>query len=453
MAPVDATWLRMEDPTNLMMVTALMMVAEPFDHSAFHRLLEQRLLAIPRFKQRVTRSAGGLGPLYWESDPNFRLENHLTRYRLRSKDPRAELNSLVDSLLSTPLEMSRPLWHLHVVEGHPEGVAIVSRIHHAVADGISLVQILLSLTDGGDHPDPGRASDVASESALANPFGFALSQARRAARIAARVGGDPASALRFARFAVQAAETIGYLVTLPNDTPTVLKGSLGVAKRAAWSRPIPLSEVKAAGRHFGLTVNDLLIGTVTGALRAYVIGRGGSVVGLNVRAAVPVNLKPQTRGARTGNYFGLVYADLPLFISNRRRRLEEVKRRMDEIKNSAQAPIALGILAAMAAVPGAIQDLGVEFFAAKATLVLTNVPGPVRQLSLAGSAITQMMFWVPQSGRLALGISLISYAGTVRIGVASDAGVVPDPEKVVREFEREFEAIAQHHRRSIRTPG
>jgi hypothetical protein len=120
-------------------------------------------------------------------------------------------------------------------------------------------------------------------------------------------------------------------------------------------------------------------------------------------------------------------------------RLQELKRRMDQIKNSPEAVVALGILQVTGMVPEQIQDVIVNLFGAKATAVMTNVPGPREPLYLAGQPIRGVMFWVPQSGRLGLGVSILSYNGQVTLGVASDLSLIPDPERIIAGFQLEFE--------------
>jgi WS/DGAT/MGAT family acyltransferase len=230
---------------------------------------------------------------------------------------------------------------------------------------------------------------------------------------------------------------------LPPDPSTPLKGKLGVSKRAAWSEPISLAEVKAAGARDGATINDVLVAATAGALRRYLLWRGQDVNDLEIRVAVPVNLRPLDRGTELGNQFGLVFLPLPIGVADGRRRLVEAKQRMDELKASLQPAVAMGVLSLLGYAPSRVQPLAVEFFGSKASAVLTNVPGPREQLYLAGKPLKSTMFWVPQSGRLGLGISILSYHGQVLLGVASDAGLVPDPERIVSEFEAELAELTR----------
>ena len=185
----------------------------------------------------------------------------------------------------------------------------------------------------------------------------------------------------------------------------------------------------------------MLVGTTTGALRRYMERRGQPTAGVAIRASVPVNLRPPDRAHELGNAFGLVFLTLPVGIADPARRLRAIKKEMDGLKQSPEALVAFGVLSLMGLAPVEVEQVGLRFFGSKATAVLTNVPGPRQPLYLAGRKIDKVMFWVPQSGRLGIGISIISYAGGVMLGVATDARLVPDPERIVEAFKVEFEAM------------
>jgi WS/DGAT/MGAT family acyltransferase len=234
------------------------------------------------------------------------------------------------------------------------------------------------------------------------------------------------------------------LALLPPDAKTIFKGPLGRKKVVAWTTDLSLDDVKRIKTAFGVTVNDVLMAVIAGGLRRYLLARGESVPrNLNIRAMVPVNLRPLEEAAKLGNYFGLVVLSLPLGIENPLDRVMEVKRRMDDLKNSPEAVVGYTLLKAMGMTPSEIENLAVQFFAMKSTLVLTNVPGPREKLYFAGSPIERIMFWVPQSGRLGLGVSIFSYAGSVSVGVMTDHGLAPDPESISAYIEEDFAEMLQ----------
>jgi WS/DGAT/MGAT family acyltransferase len=252
---------------------------------------------------------------------------------------------------------------------------------------------------------------------------------------------DSSHARHRTRQVIDLAATVGRLVLRWPDPLTVFKGPLGIEKRAAWSEPLELLDVKHIGKTFQSTVNDVLLSVVAGALGRYIDFRGEAAKDLNIRSFVPVNLRPLELDEQLGNKFGLVFLSLPMGIEDPIERLRTVKQNMDELKSSSEAIATFGITNLLGAVPLWMEDLLIDFFDTKGTSVMTNVPGPQTQRYLAGAPINTVMAWVPQSGRIALGISIISYNGKVWLGVATDKGLVADPEAIIAFFNAEYEEL------------
>jgi diacylglycerol O-acyltransferase / wax synthase len=443
MASIDAAWLGMEDPTNLMMVTGMLALAGPLDRKRLRRLLDSRLEPYGRFHQRVVRPRSRGNLPHWEVDEHFGIENHVSHVALPAPGGDRELRDMVSDLMSVSLDFTKPLWHLHVIEGYKGGSVVLARVHHCIADGIALVRVMLSLTDESPNPRPTRAPKNLPAPGFRLPLDWLPAAIGRGVAGGRELITNPGRVVDIARTGAQGAYRLGRLVLLPPDPPTVFKGGLGRSKRAAWSEPVPLDDFKAIGRAFGATVNDVLVATATGALRRYMEKRGERTAGIAIRASVPVNLRPADQAHKMGNAFGLVFLTLPIGIADPARRLRAIKKEMDELKVSPEALVSFGVLSLMGLAPVEVEQLGLRFFGSKATAVLTNVPGPRQPLYMAGRKIDQVMFWVPQSGHLGLGISILSYAGGVMLGVATDAGLVPDPERIVEAFKVEFEALRQ----------
>ncbi len=457
LSTVDAAWLRMEDPTNLMMVSGILTFKKMIDFDHFRAVIEHKLLNFDRFRMRVVQSRLPFSPSYWEIDPTFNLNAHLHRVALPSPGDKAALQEMVSDLMSTPLDFSKPLWQFHLIENYGEGCAIMCRLHHCIADGMALVFVLLSLTDmvpGGPPPTSSSSNrdeeieDDGANNALnalvqqgAKAVGTVWQTTSKMASEGLESLVNPAHAMELALKGTDTAFAAGRLFLRSPDPKTIFKGELGVAKRAAWSRPLSLRDVKAIKNITGGTVNDVLVSAMTGALRHYMLKKGANVEGLNFRAAVPVNLRTPQEMGQLGNKFGIVFLSLPVGIGDPLERLHEVHKRMVELKNSKEAPVALGILSAMGMSPQEFQGTLVKLFGSKATAVMTNVPGPPMPLYLAGQKIDEIMFWVPQSGRVSLGISIISYANKVHLGIVTDVGLVPDPEIIMEGFYQQFEAL------------
>ncbi len=455
MSRVDTAWLRMERPTNPMMITGVLMFAEPMSLDRLKRVVARRFLAYARFRQKAVDSSAGAT---WQDDAHFDLDWHVQLAALPGRGdgrrpPRGDaekraLERFVSQLASSPLDKHRPLWQFHLVERYQGGSALVARLHHSYADGIALVQVLLSLTD--TEPDPGKGKDLAK--AWLKRDGAEVARRVGAVERYTRLGGrmlgkgmemvqDPSLAAMLAKEGGEIARELVQALALPDDPPSLLRGRLGTSKRVAWAQPLDLEEVKAVGRACGCTVNDVLMATAAGALRDYMIERGDDVDGLTLRATVPVNLRPLEHARKLGNHFGLVFLDLPVGEGNPVRRLERVAECMNELKNSRQAIVAYGLLAALGMAPQALQELALELFSRKATTVATNVPGPQQPLYLAGCRLREMMFWVPQTGSIGVGISIMSYDGRVHFGLIADARLIPDPDAVIRRFGSEFEKL------------
>jgi WS/DGAT/MGAT family acyltransferase len=448
MSNVDAAWLRMDHPTNLMTITAVMVFSEKLDFGAFKNLIEDRLLPFDRFRQKVVDSPVPLRSPRWVEDDTFNLNSHLIRVGLPEPAEKIELQDLVSQLMSTPLDPTKPLWQFQFIEKYRTGSAVVARLHHCIADGIALVRVLLSLTH-----ESRKAKSRSSRSRKPPAAGFWLPEVVNDAMYSVRKATgkvvdsgvrtimQPERLWELITTGVSGAGVLTRLLTMPADPPTAFRGELGTAKRCAWSDLLPFDPIKKLSQRLGATINDVLLTAVAGALRSYLVDREADVSGLDVRAIIPVNLRPDDEIDELGNRFGLVFLALPIGLADQGERLYELKRRMDALKKSSEAVVTFAALNAVGAASSEIESQIVGLLGNKATAVMTNVPGPRQPLFLAGAPLESMMFWVPQSARLGLGVSLLSYAGKVRIGVVSDAGLVRDPESIVARFEDEIRAM------------
>lgn len=442
MAPVDTTWLRMDRPTNPMVIVGVLVLAPPVDLARVEHTLADRLLAIPRFRQRADVGPTGA---WWREDVQFDIARHIKRLRLPGAADKAELERLVADLVSTPFDPHHPLWQFHIVEDYQGGAALVGRFHHAIGDGIALVRVILSLMDGFAASERENPPAVDGDESWLDPVtpvvsalgnGFRLSREIWSAYL--KVLADPAQALRDGTGIVS---ELAYLLVMPNDTPTRFKGRPTGTKRIAWTDPIPLPEVKAVSSALGCSINDMLLAAVAGALHQYLAEKGDPTAGVELRALVPVNLRGPEADQRLGNRFGVVALELPVGLKNPLARLYEVHRRMEALKSSYEPAVSLGLLTALGHAPQLVQDAVFDLLLSRATAVMTNVPGPQVPLHLAGSLIEQAMFWVPQAGDIGMGVSILSFNGQVQFGLMADAALVPDPQAVVSRFKPEFEQL------------
>jgi diacylglycerol O-acyltransferase / wax synthase len=470
LSSVDTAWLRMDRPTNLMLIVGVMVFDRPIAFARLQRVVTNRLVAYRRFRQRVVQDFTGT---FWEDDDLFDLDFHLQRTALPAPAGKAELEHLASELVATPLDPAKPLWHLQLVENYQGGCAIVVRIHHCIADGIALTGVMLDLmysTAEGDHAQPAKLKAPASGNEHDHFWDQIFQPLNEAVATSLKVSGafwnkyfefafNPSRLLDYARTSSAVTLELARIAAMPDDATTRFKGKPGAVKRMAWSDPLALDEIKTACHTLGCSVNDLLLSAVAGALRSYLEAKGDAVEGIEIRALVPVNLRSAQQDPdpdkRLGNQFGLLALLLPVGIANPLERLFEVRRRMEELKNSLQAPVTLGILSVVGMAPKNLQQQILDTIAAKATAVMTNVPGPQQALFLAGAQLKEIMFWVPQSGDIGMGVSILSYNGRVQFGLLVDRGLVADPEDIVRRFGPELEHVTHLSlpEQAAQTPG
>ena len=460
MSTVDTAWLRMDSDGNLMMIVSVLMFDQPLDKERFRQTMVNRLLPYSRFRSRVVQDAGGA----WWQEQEVDLDDHIVHSTLKSASPdnKAELELMVSRLSAEALDPSRPLWQMHMVDNciGADGrtrQAVIIRIHHCIADGIALVGVLLSMFDHSSEVRPHEPSPQQVEAAEENAWLQLMHPVTKTTISAINMSttmmtkslwmlADSSKLVQrftgIGHMTTQLAQDAIKLLTMTADSKTRLKGKPSGKKHVAWSEPLPLTEVKAIGHALKSSINDVLMASVAGAIGAYLRAKGDAVPhATELRAMVPVNLRKADKEEKLGNAFGLVPLVLPIGIEDPLARLHEVRRRMDELKGGYQALVAMAVLGVLGATPRQMQNEIQNYFAKKATAVMSNVPGPQAPLYLAGSQLDQIMFWVPQSGDIGVGVSILSYNGGVQFGIVTDDAVADDPHDIIRRFAPEFEKL------------
>ena len=443
----------MDDPTNLMHVQGVLPLSGEVSWEQAARIFDRRLTKIPRFRQRI---ASDDGQLTWVDDAEFDLHRHLVEERIAAPGDDAALAAAIEHHLERDFDFAHPLWEFRLLQGYRDGTVLFGKIHHVIGDGVALITVVLALTDLAPRGPAATELPADLDSEQANPFFEILLRRGEAAFAQARALAEkvmpemmrlmlaPVEAYARVHPVIRGAGASGALARLvarPSDPMTRFKGALGKAKRVAWTESLPVDDVKAVGKAHGGTVNDVLTAAMVGGLRRYLAKDGRPPDDLAFRAAMPVNLRPLEAMADLGNRFGLIFLKLPVGIEDPHRRLEILRERSATLKRSTEPLVVLALLKAMGALPEWVHKAMLAIFQTKATAVFTNVPGPKATLWFAGHAIRDLFFWVPQAGRLGLGVSILSYDGHVRMGVGTDAGLVPDPARIVDGFHAEFEAL------------
>lgn len=445
----DTLWLDMDRPNNLMVIVTLMILESVPRWDDLAALIQRRVVErYPVFSQRPARRAP-LGLASWEDDPDFELQRHLHRFSLPSPGDDATLQRFVEERIPVPLDRDHPLWEAWLIDGYGSGSVVFGRFHHALADGIALTRVLLSLTeDGGSSGADARGGpEVRGEDVVEAPDRSLAGAALSAGVAAARAGlgrasrlASPSGVLDTVGLGVRTGQVVADLLWT-HSPENVFSGTPGARKRVVWTQPLPLADLKTVGRLAGATLNDVLLTAVAGALHRYQRDRGAEPVDLVTM--VPVNVRPldQPLPRELGNRFALVFVRFPSGRPAPLSRLAETKRRMDWLKASPEAALTLGLMAVMGRTTRSLERYVVDFFADKAIGVTTNVAGPTAVRTLAGVPMSGVLGWVPGSGTHTVGVCIYTYAGTVRVGFMVDAGVVPDPGDLLRAFEDEVAGL------------
>ena len=458
MSRVDTAWLRMDNDVNLMMIVGVWLLQPGITHAALCERVEDKLLKYERFRQKVVQDAMGAS---WVHDDAFDLQRHVLHQKLhreRGQSEREALQALVGELANTPLDPDHPLWQFHLIDGYEGGSALVARVHHCIGDGIALISVMMAITDGGIDPPKRRKrerpegeggdGDWLSDAVMkpltdlaTKAIGMYGGGVGRTMEMLSNPRQGLLGSLEMARTFAAVLGDVAAMALMADDSPTLLKGKPIGQKIVAWGEPLPLDQVKAIGKALNCSINDVLLACVAGAIGAYLRDEGDDPTGKEIRAMVPVNLRPIEQAWQLGNRFGLAPLTLPIGIDNPLERVYAVRRRMNQLKDSYQPLLAFAVLAVAGLLIKPVQDGLLGLFAKKATAVMTNVPGPAVPLKFCGATLRQTMFWVPASGDIGVGVSILSYGGGVQFGLITDKRLCPHPQKIIDRFEPEFEKL------------
>ncbi|SFI76102.1 diacylglycerol O-acyltransferase [Amycolatopsis sacchari] len=469
----DHLWLHLDTPVNRLVVTSVLWTATPVDPGALRSVLADRVLArYPVFLQRP------VGRRVWEADPDFDLGRHFTVSALPPPGDTATLREHVARRLGSRLDLDHPLWTIELLQGYGPGSAVVSRFHHAMADGIRLTQVMFGMLDPL-RPDPTPPAPVGGTAVRHGPTAHAAARLAttgvqlltrlgehvevppvRAALALGTLGGAAALAVTGAfvegvagrlpggprRLAGHVAEqavtawhtAVGasHLVRPAYRGPW--HGEPGLAKAAAWSEPVPLDLVHGIAHRTGTTVNDVCAALLTGALDRYLAGRDHDLLH-DMPWMVPVSLErfDAALPPLLGNHFALVLAALPLARAGFPERLLEVHRRMARIRDSYEPLVNVGVQDLVGRGSRGAAVALTRYLTARSAGVLTNVPGPREEMALAGARVLGAVGWAPCSGRQPITVCIFSYAGRIRFGFATDETLIPDPGRLVRALDDE----------------
>jgi WS/DGAT/MGAT family acyltransferase len=439
LSPLDASFLYAEHRTAAMHVGAVMTFAPPpdapFDAAAFTALIEHRLPLVPRYRQKVREVPGGLGLPVWVDDPDFDIDFHVRHTALAAPGTEDVLCELVGRLLARQLDRTRPLWEVYLIEGLHDGrLALVTKTHHAMVDGLASMDIGAALLDLTPEP---RWTETDDWHPAREPSGIEL---------AARAGLD--AVLRPRRLVLDVADRA---VRDVRETTAALSRAVGglvsAGRGAAAVRPVPalnaatgaqrrygmvrtsLADHRAVRRAHGGTVNDVVLAVVAGGLRRWLITRGEPLTeGTAVRALVPVSMRARSGGA--GNAISAYLVDLPVAQDDPVLRLASVREAMEEHKRRGRALGTAALVGLVGLAPPVLHSLGARLASQHSSrlynVLVTNVPGPPRPLYAMGARMLDMYPVVPLGGGQAVAIGITSYDGGVHYGLTADRDAMPD---------------------------
>ncbi len=439
LSSLDVSFLYMETPTTAMHVGGVAVFEPPADGFAYSRLVElisQRIALVPRYRQKVRVIPGRIANPVWVDDEDFDVTYHVRRSALPKPGTDAQLRELVGRLMGRQLDRSRPLWEIYLVEGLAEGrVGIITKTHHAMVDGVSAVDIgtvILDLTpeprevpadDWQPSREPGVAALVvgAVTDLVKRP-----TQAVEAARTA--VGDARATAGKVVGVAGGVLSSVATMARPAPDSP--LNVRIGEQRRFGMAKA-DLEDYKRVRKAHGGTVNDVVLATVAGALRSWLMTRGESVTPTtSIRAMVPVSVRNDGQEGQLGNRVSSYFVDLPVGEGNAVMRLHQVSFAMRGHKESGQSVGADALVQLSGFAPPTLHSLGARvasgFSRRLFNLVVTNVPGPQFPLYAAGARMLEMYPVVPLSKGQAVSIGLTSYDGGVYFGLNADRDAMPD---------------------------
>jgi WS/DGAT/MGAT family acyltransferase len=445
MSAVDRAWLEMDQPGNPMVIGVLFQLEGPVDAAEFQRELVERLLRYPRFRQAVAPVGG---QLCWCAEAELDYGYHVQVRRLPGRDFERRLRKSVSEEMSRDLDRERPLWRL-ILFPRPGGpVTVLFRVHHAVADGIALVTLLVDSTDRGvlrsatppatrgRHPHGGVLGGLIDRLESLNQ---GLDQF---AAIKAELR-QPRKLLRRVREGRAAMGAIGRLLRLPDNRPAALAHPLSGHREVAWLGGMPFAPIRQQAHRLNVRVNDIFVTALAGAFGRHLkhIADGLPVDG-ELRVSIPVNLR-HGRGRELGNQFGLVLLDLPVGIADPAERLCVVAGRMAALKSSLEARATLMGLAAAGHLPVPLERRLVGIIGAKAAAVVSNLPGPAREVRIAGAKLKNLVFWPPQAGGMGIGLSFFTYAGTLHLGISADRAVLGNPQGLLQALHEELDGLTR----------
>ena len=431
MSMIDASFLYTENEFDLHHNAWLGIFAGPAPTGEeFRRHIASKLPRIPRYRQRVRFVPHDIAAPVWVDDQYFNLSYHLRSIALPSPGSEEQLKDLFTTLMAQPLDRNKPLWDMWLVDGLEGGRwALISRLHHCMADGVSTTDITTTvldrepLTENVDVVDDWKPRPAPTDAELLQDA--MIETQRQGVEQAGRYD------VWVNSLKSQMVEVDKAFASLKNSLAapmsiTSLNGPIGPYRRWAWAKA-SLADIAGIRASLGGTVNDVVLAVVTRAFRTLLLSRGEEVTDRTVRCLVPVSVR--SIGESGGNRIASMYAELPVGIADAEERLAAIRAQMDGLKASKQA-LAADVLTSLAGFQppmlAAMSARQASHAPNPVNTVATNVPGPQHPLYMLGRKMLDNYPYVPLASTMRIGTSVFSYDGYARFGVSGDYESMPD---------------------------
>ena len=429
-------------PNSLVTVTGMMTFDKKVSIKKLSKIIENRLLKFERFHKKVILK--NKKPM-WHLDEAFNLTSHIHHIALPAPGNYSALQQVISDLISQPLDESKPLWQVHLIDNYKGGSVVLWRLHHAIGDGIALIKVVFSLT-GATKADSlleklDEKLEKREKHTLKKDLGDLFHTGQGLLHEAQELIKNPEQMKDTLLESWNITKEIGRLFLGDSVQDTIYKGNLGCSKKAAWSEPISLFTIKDIGKQYQATVNDILLALITGALRRHLI-KHKQPVDKCIRIVVPVNIRKKEEKIRIHNKIGMLSIELPVHVNDVKKRIKYIREKTELLKHSIEPVLIYNLLNILAdVIPTALEQKFSDFIGTKIAGVVTNVPGPKNVIFLAGEKVNDIMFWVPQTSPLGIGVSIISYNNKVCLGVVTDTNLVNQPDEIISGYYKEFEAM------------
>jgi WS/DGAT/MGAT family acyltransferase len=417
-----------------------------FEHETLVKLIKARLAFVPRYRQRVKEIPFGIFRPVWVDDTAFDVSYHVRRSALPKPGNGEQLDELVARLMSRPLDRSRPLWEMYLIEGLSGGrFAIVTKSHEALVDGLAALDISQVILDTEPQalvgpPDSWRpAAEPSAIELMSASVTEVFAHPTAAAELVVSTASEAFTGVQsvVASAASGATEAIYDLVSLARfRTRSPLKAKLGAQRRFV-SVDVDLAELRevrksaAALTAQSISVNDIILTVLTGALRSWLIRRDGLPSGQDrFNALVPVSLDSKVEEPTLGGSVNAYVIELPVSQFEPIDRLMRVVEQMSDLDPMGEFLGARAIIDIAGFGPASVHALGARMASTLTRraydATITNVPGPQHALYAAGSQMLASYPCVPLVPGQALSIGLTSYHGSLCIGLMADRDALED---------------------------